>query len=299
MPSEGELAKAILEGVLVADGAMGTMLQAAGLPAGTPPELWNEENPTAVLAVHRAYVEAGADLLLTNTFGANRLKLSRYGLAEQVGALCRRAATIARQAAGPGRFVLGDLGPTGLLLEPYGQLTEAEARAAFAEQARALAEGGVDAILVETMADPAEARAAIAGAHEGCDLPVICTFSFDRGRRTMMGAGAQALAALWGEGLLCIGANCGYSLEDTLAVIKELHSLLPEAPLVAKPNAGVPRLGEDGQTHFDVGPAEMARFVPEYLAAGVRIIGGCCGSTPEHIAAIALAVREHFGSLRR
>jgi len=280
------------ERILVADGAMGTMLQAAGLQPGTPPELWNRENPDAVRAVHAAYVQAGADIILTNSFGGSRVKLQRSGLADDAAHLCRLGAEIARQEAGDSVFVFGSMGPTGELMRPLGLLTFEEAKDAFAEQAAALAAGGADAILVETMADLQEGRAAIEGAHSGCSLPVICTFSFDRGQRTMMGVTAADLASLWNNGLLAIGANCGHSLDDTLAVIDQLRTLLPDATLMAKPNAGVPRLGEDGKTHFDVGPEEMAKFAIRYLEKGVRIIGGCCGSTPEHISRIASVVRK-------
>jgi len=280
------------ERILVADGAMGTMLQAAGLQPGTPPELWNRENPDAVRAVHAAYVQAGADIILTNSFGGSRVKLQRSGLADDAAHLCRLGAEIARQEAGDSVFVFGSMGPTGELMRPLGLLTFEEAKDAFAEQAAALAAGGADAILVETMADLQEGRAAIEGAHSGCSLPVICTFSFDRGQRTMMGVTAADLASLWNNGLLAIGANCGHSLDDTLAVIDQLRTLLPDATLMAKPNAGVPRLGEDGKTHFDVGPEEMAKFATRYLEKGVRIIGGCCGSTPEHISRIASVVRK-------
>jgi len=286
------LQSVLRERILVADGAMGTMLQAAGLQPGTPPELWNRENPDAVRAVHAAYVQAGADIILTNSFGGSRVKLQRSGLADDAAHLCRLGAEIARQEAGDSVFVFGSMGPTGELMRPLGLLTFEEAKDAFAEQAAALAAGGADAILVETMADLQEGRAAIEGAHSGCSLPVICTFSFDRGQRTMMGVTAADLASLWNNGLLAIGANCGHSLDDTLAVIDQLRTLLPDATLMAKPNAGVPRLGEDGKTHFDVGPEEMAKFATRYLEKGVRIIGGCCGSTPEHISRIASVVRK-------
>ncbi|NPV07683.1 MAG: hypothetical protein HPY83_06930 [Anaerolineae bacterium] len=293
MQEESRLRLALAQRVLVADGAMGTMLQAAGLEPGTPPELWNRERPEAVRAVHAAYVRAGAEVILTNTFGGTRIKLARFGLDDQVSELNRLAAHLAREEAGPDRFVFGDVSSTGALLEPLGPLSFSQARDAFAEQAEALATGGVDAILVETMLDAQEARAAIQGAHQACALPVACTLSFGPGARTVMGAGPAQLADLWQEGLILIGANCGHTLQDTLTAITQLRDLLPEAPLMAKPNAGVPVLGEDGRTHFNVGPEEMASFAARYLDVGVRVIGGCCGSTPEHIAAIARTARAH------
>jgi 5-methyltetrahydrofolate--homocysteine methyltransferase len=281
-----DLAAAIAQRVLIADGAMGTMLFAAGLPVGTPPEVWNLENPAAVQAVHDAYIAAGADIVLTNSLGGMSLKLARHGLSDRVGAINRAAASLARAAAGDDGFVFGSMGSTGELLQPLGLLTFAEARDSYAEQAEALAAGGADAILLETMSDVEEARAGIQGAHAACSLPVVCTFSFDRGQRSMMGAGADQVAELWSEGLLLIGANCGRSLEDTLAVMARFRELLPDAALMAKPNAGVPTLGADGRTHFDVGPDHMAEFMLRFLGLGVRVVGGCCGSTPAHIAAI-------------
>lgn len=286
------IAAALQQRVLVADGAMGTMLHAAGLPAGIPPEAWNRDNPDAVRAVHAAYIAAGADIVLTNTLGGMRLKLERHGLGAEVVAINRAAASLAREAAGDDHFVFGSMGSTGELLQPLGLLTFDEAQGGYSEQAAALAAGGADAILLETMSDVEEARAGIRGAHAACDLPVVCTFSFDRGQRSMMGVGAEQVAELWSEGLLAIGANCGRSLEDTLAVVARLRELLPDAVLMAKPNAGVPTLGADGRTHFDVGPDEMADFVVRFLDLGVRIVGGCCGSTPQHIAAMARRVRD-------
>ncbi len=291
MRDSTRLTDALRDRVLVADGAMGTMLQAAGLGPGIAPELWNRDRPEAVLAVHAAYVAAGADLIVSNTFGGTRIKLARYGLADEMAELNTLGVQLAREAVGTEGIVLGDLGSTGELLEPLGTLTFSQAREAYAEQVEALAAGGADAIILETMLDVQEARAGILGAHDVCDLPVICTFSFDRNRRTIMGATTAAVAELWAEGLALIGANCGHSLESNLAAVAELREHLPGATLMAKPNAGVPALGEDGRTHFDVGPEEMAAFARRFLDQGVRIIGGCCGSTPAHIAAIAKMVK--------
>jgi len=296
MSSETRLAQLLARQILVADGAMGTMLQTAGLEPGTAPELWNRERPEAVRAVHAAYLAAGADLVVANTFTATRLQLERHGLGDQVAELNRLGVELARQEAGPDRLVFGDMTSTGALLEPFGTLSFSEARDAYAEQAEALAAGAPDAILIETMMDVSEARAAIRGVHEATDLPVICTFSFLKGGRTMMGAGPAQVAELWQEGLAAIGANCGHNLQDTLAVVTELRRLLPDAPLMAKPNAGVPVLGEDGRTHFDVGPEPMGAFSVRFLDAGAQIIGACCGSTPDHIAAIARAARAYPAS---
>jgi methionine synthase I (cobalamin-dependent) len=279
------------EGVLIADGATGTMLQAAGLPVGTAPELWNLERPEAIRDLHRAYIEAGAQLILTNTFGGSRPRLTDRGLGDKVWEINRAAAVLAKEVAADRALVLGDIGPMGQLLAPLGLLTREEVRAAFAAQAAALAEGGVDAILVETMSDLAEARAAIEGAREVTDLPIICTMSFDTHGRTMMGVTPeQAASELWALGLAAVGANCGRTLDETLEAIRRMRQAVPQATLMAKPNAGLPRMG-GAEVVYDVTPEVMAEYAGRFAALGVKIFGGCCGSTPAHIAAIAKALR--------
>jgi methionine synthase I (cobalamin-dependent) len=279
-------------GVLVADGATGTMLQKAGLPSGAASERWNLENPDAVRALYRAYVEAGSDIILTNTFGGTRIRLERDGLNEQCVEINRAAASLAREIAGDSAIVFGDIGPTGQLLEPMGALSYPDAVAAFAEQAAALAEGGADAILIETMSDLNEAKAAVNGAQQATQLPVIVTFSFDTRGRTMMGT-KPALAAreIWAMNVTAVGANCGRTLTETLTAIQEMRQAVPEAVLIAKPNAGLPQTsGED--LVYDVTPKIMAEYAHKFAAEGVKIFGGCCGSTPEHIRAIANALKS-------
>ncbi len=278
--------------VLVADGATGTMLQKTGLPAGTAPERWNLLNPEAVRALHHSYVEAGSDLILTNTFGGTAIRLKRDGLADRVDDINRAAARLAREVAGGTALVVGDVGPTGEMLAPLGTLTYAEAVAAFAEQIGALAEGGVQAILIETLSDLNEARAAVEGARRVTDLPLLVTLSFDTKGRTMMGVKPeQAAEALHALGIDVIGANCGRTLTETLDAVLRMRATVPEALLMAKPNAGLPHT-TDGDLIYDVTPAVMADYARRYVdEAAVTIFGGCCGSTPEHIRAIAAALK--------
>jgi methionine synthase I (cobalamin-dependent) len=290
--------------VIVADGAMGTMLQAAGLPIGASPEGWLLENPDAVRRVQRAYVEAGSDLILTCTFGGTRTRLERAGLAGRVAEISRRAVEIAREAADGKAYVGGDIGPLGELLAPFGKITYEQAVEIFAEQAVALAEAGVDVLYIETMSDLNEARAAVEGAQQVVSgipagasaptgrCPITATLSFDRGGRTNMGVRPeQAVEMLLELGVDALGANCGSTLEMTEGAIAKMHETAPQALLIAKPNAGVPRI-VDRETVYDATPEDMAEYARRFVTLGARIVGGCCGSTPAHIAAIAQAVRS-------
>jgi 5-methyltetrahydrofolate--homocysteine methyltransferase len=282
-------------GVLIADGATGTTLQRAGLPPGAAPERWNLENPDAIRALHRRYVEAGSNLILTNTFGGSRPRLEMEGLGDRVYEINLAAARLAREVAGDDVLVLGDLGPTGQLMQPMGALTYEAAVAAFAEQAAALAEGGADAILIETMSDLDEAKAAVEGARRAADLPILATMSFDTHGRTMMGVRpAQAAQELWAMGVAAVGANCGRTLSENLEAIRQMREALPEATLMAKPNAGLPRM-EGVDSIYDVTPETMADYARRFAALDVKIFGGCCGSTPEHIRAVARALQEDGG----
>ena len=273
--------------ILLADGATGTMLQKAGLPVGIAPERWNLENPDAVFNHYQAYIEAGSDIILTNTFGGSPIRLKRDGLENEYFKINQRAAELARQAAGDRTIVFGDLGPTGELIQPLGNLKESTAIQTFAKQVEALAEGGVDAILIETMSDLTEAKAALNGARQVTDLPVIISFSFDTRGRTMMGIKPkQAIMEIWPLGVAAIGANCGRTLSETLTAIEEMRDAVPEAVLFAKPNAGLPHT-DGSELVYDVTPEIMAEYAKKYKYAGVKIFGGCCGSTPEHIKAIA------------
>ena len=277
--------------ILIADGATGTQLQKAGLPIGTAPERWNLENPAAVKAHYQAYIDAGSDIILTNTFGGSRIRLEKDGLQGKCVEINQRAAKLAREVAGDEILVFGDIGPTGQLFEPMGVLKEPVAVEVFAEQAAALAAGNVDAFLIETMSDIKEAKAALNGVKQVGDLPVIVSFSFDTRGRTMMGLKpAQAIKEIWAMGVTAIGANCGRTLSETLTAIEEMHQAVPEAVLFAKPNAGLPHT--DGtDLVYDVTPEIMADYAFQFAEAGVKIFGGCCGSTPDHIQAISEVLR--------
>jgi methionine synthase I (cobalamin-dependent) len=279
--------------VIVADGAMGTMLQAAGLPTGLPGEAWVLEAPEQILALHGAYLQAGSQLILTSTFGGTRLRLQRAGLQARVPEINRRAAELAREAAGDDIYVGGDIGPTGEMMQPLGSLTYGQAVEVFAEQAEALAAGGVDCIYVETMSALDEARAAVSGARQVTDLPVFCTFSFDTRGRTNMGVtpkqAAEAVASL---GAAAVGANCGHAPEDVLEILPQIREAAPGLFLIAKPNAGIPRLVKR-QVVYDAGPERMAELARQYVALGASVVGACCGSSPQHIAAIGQALTLH------
>jgi 5-methyltetrahydrofolate--homocysteine methyltransferase len=269
--------------ILVADGATGTMLMAAGLTPGTPPELWNIERPNQIVELHNSYLEAGSQILLTNSFGGSPIKLGKAGLADRTRELNRAAANLAREASGERAFIAGDLGPTGELMAPMGPLTFESALSAFSEQAAALAEGGVDAIWVETMSDLTEARAAVTAARQSSDVPVFCSLSFGKKARTMMGVTPkQAVTELWPLGLTAIGANCGEGLEMIPDVLAQMREVEPGIILIAKPNAGLPKLSH-GTTIYDIEPPEFAKRMVDFIEQGAQVVGACCGSSPTYI----------------
>jgi 5-methyltetrahydrofolate--homocysteine methyltransferase len=273
--------------VLLADGATGTNYQAMGIEPGVAPEEWVFDAPENVRELHRRFAAAGSDLVLTCTFGATALRLADGPLAGRAVELNVRAAELAREAVGDALLVAGSLGPTGQLIEPYGTLTRSAAVETYAEQAGALAQGGVDVLVLETFFALEEALWGIEGARSASELPVVASFSFDQGTRTMMGLSpADAVAAVEPLGVAAVGANCGRSLEDTDAIVGELLSAAPHVPLWVKPNAGVPHVVGDTVV-YEAGPDDLAAHVRGYVDRGARIVGGCCGSTPEHVAAIA------------
>lgn len=254
---------------------------------GYTPELWNVENPEAISNDYLSYLNAGADIILTNTFGENPVKLKSNDLEERVFELNLAGAQLARKAAGAKHFVFGDVGPTGKLLAPYGELSEDDAISAFSQQIRALDDGGVDAILIETMSAIEEARLAKLAAKQTTKLPILLTMSFDTLGRTMMGVKpSQAMEELWGLGIQVIGANCGRSLTDTLTSVRELKAANPDAIIMAKPNAGLPHM-ENDESIYDVTPQITSDYALQFQAEGVKIFGGCCGSNPDHIRAVA------------
>jgi len=279
--------------VLVADGATGTNLQKVGLKPGSPPEDLVFEHPELILELERAFVEAGSDLILTCTFGATRLRMKGSQYAERVPEVNARAAELARKAASArsGVLVAGSIGPTGQLMKPFGPLTTAEAEEAFAEQAKALAEAGVDLLVIETQFAIEEASAAFQGLHRVTDLPIVVSFSYDRGLRTMMGVNPTEVVQKFQEmGAAMVGANCGTTLENMEKIVQGYVSAAPGYPLWAKPNAGLPHT-VDGTAVYDLSPDQMASAALKYVELGARVVGGCCGSMPEHIAAIAKAVK--------
>jgi len=281
-------------GVILADGAMGTMLFEAGLQFGDPPERWNLEVPERVRAVHRGYLEAGARLILTNTFGSNRFRLGLHGLENRVAELNLAGALIARaevEAAGTGALVAGDIGPSGSILAPLGETTFDEAAAGFAEQARALIKGGVDVVWIETMSALEEMRAAVEGVRQvSPDFPILTTMTFDTRGHTMMGVSPeQAVTALRSWGAAAVGGNCGNGPEEILGVLQKMHAVAPEVVLVAKANAGLPTLVQ-GRAAYGATPEVMGDYARAAAGLGARIIGGCCGTTPAHLRSMAEAL---------
>lgn len=281
---------------LLADGAMGSNLFARGLTSGEAPELWNTEHPQRIRELQGSFIEAGADIILTNSFGGTRHRLKLHQAEDRVAQLNEAAARIARAAADRAdRVVLvgGSMGPTGEILEPLGPLSPAEARQSFAEQAQALARGGADILWIETMSSAEETEAAIDGARR-TGLPIIATLSFDTNGRTMMGITPAELAGLSQKHhLAACGSNCGVGAAELAASIVNLAAAAdPSTILVAKANCGIPQY-VDGAIQFNGTPELMAEYARLALDAGARIIGGCCGTTPEHLRVMRRALETH------
>ena len=279
--------------VLVSDGATGTNLQQRGLPAGKSGEFWVLENPDEIVTLVEDFVAAGADIVLTCTFGASRVHLAHLDLADKTEEINRSAVALARKGIGDATtLVAGSIGPTGEMLKPFGSLSVEEAEAAFMEQARLLADAGVDLFVVETMFDISEAQAAVRAVRAASSLPLVCSFSFDRGTKTMMGVSpTRAAKASQDLGVDLLGINCGRSLEDNLEALQELRAA-STLPIWFKPNAGLPTTDAMGELIYELSPQEMAAPVSSWIAAGAQVIGGCCGTSPEHLREIARAVKN-------
>lgn len=279
------------KGLVLGDGAMGTMLQRAGLTDGSAPELWNVTHPDAVRSIYQGYCEAGSDFITTNSFGGNAFRLKLHQLQERVFELNQAAAALARQVASDERLVAGSIGPSGELLEPLGALTVEAARAAFAGQAAGLAAGGCDFLLIETMSALEEVQAALQGARQATSLPLAVTMTFDTNFRTMMGVTpAQAVTTLHQWGVTVIGANCGNGPAEIERIMWEMAQARPEGVvLMAQSNAGLPRW-KAGEISYDGTPQVMADYAQRMRALGVRVIGACCGSTPDHLRAMRAAL---------
>ncbi|HEU0296104.1 MAG TPA: homocysteine S-methyltransferase family protein [Anaerolineales bacterium] len=282
--------------ILVADGATGSNLQRMGLKPGKPPEDLVIDDPDILLKLAGSFVEAGSDIILTCTFGGTRLRMKDSKYQDRAPEVNMRAVEIARKAASArdGVLVAGSMGPVGALVKPYGPLEEDDVRATFAEQAKALTEGGADLLLIETMFAFEETTPAFEGAKSATDLPIVVSFSYDRGVRSMMGVKPKDVIKKYSAlGAAMVGANCGTTLENMELVIKEYAETLPNFPLWAKPNAGVPHMDIETELGvYDMGPEDMARFSKCYVELGARVVGGCCGNTPEHVAAIVRAVKS-------
>ena len=275
------------------DGAMGTELMRRGLPQGAPPETWNLDRPGSLRDVHAAYFAAGADIVTTNSFGASPIKLASHGIEAGARELNIAAARLAASVRPTGRFVAGSVGPTGRFLKPQGEGVEEDFEAAFEIQAAALAEGGADLLIIETMFDLREASCALRAAKRAAALPVFATMTYNRTKRgffTLMGQSAAACAAeLEALGAAAVGANCTLSSDGMLGLAREIRAA-SSLPVIIQPNAGQPRLGPSGELTYGQSVEDFVRDALSIVAEGANIVGGCCGTTPEHIRALAAAL---------
>ncbi|MCB0113214.1 MAG: betaine--homocysteine S-methyltransferase [Caldilineaceae bacterium] len=277
---------------ILSDGAMGTMLQEAGLTDGGAPELWNVKKPEVVKQIYQGYIDAGSQIISTNTFGGTSARLKLHNLQDRVYELNKAGVALAKEVAEPaGVLVAASMGPSGELIFPLGALSMDDAIEIFAEQAKGMADGGADFVLIETMSDLNEVEAAVKGIRKVCDLPIVVTMTFDTNYHTMMGVSpAQAVKTLSGWGVFLIGANCGNGPAETEAVMTEMAQHRPEGVyLMAQSNAGLPQYNQ-GVISYDGTPEVMAQYAVTMRQLGVNVIGGCCGTTPNHLRSMSAAL---------
>lgn len=279
--------------VLVVDGATGTNLQARGLLPGKPAEIWVKDDPEKIVSLHQDFINSGSQIILTCTFNGSRIRLESFGLGDQIQIINSRAVELARKAINNTQvYVAGSIGPLGHLLKPYGDLDENDAAAAYSEQGRILVEAGIDILVIETQYDLNEATIAINSIRDFCPVPIVCSFSYDKGTRTMMGVKpSQVGKELSNLGVDIIGINCGRSLEDNLKALIELRSTTI-LPIWFKPNAGLPIIDKNGCSTFSVTPEIMGEKVNDWITEGAQIVGGCCGTSPLHLKQISEAVNQ-------
>ncbi|MFH1867653.1 MAG: homocysteine S-methyltransferase family protein [Candidatus Omnitrophota bacterium] len=281
-----DLIERLKEERLVCDGAIGTILMSSGMPEGASPDDWGAKNKKVMASIYKSYIDAGADMITTNTFGANSIKLKKYNIEKKAQSINKIAVEAAKESAGDKAYVLGDIGPTGEYMKPVGNIEPAQMLECFAEQVVVLNEAGVDAIILETMSDMEELKQAIMAVKGNTKLPLIASMTFQKtqgkGFRTTSGV---SIPQFVNEALLAgcdvIGTNCNLTIADIIGLIAELRTL-STAFLIAQPNAGMPKL-VDGKAVYDESPDEFAKYIPELIEAGANIIGGCCGTTPQHI----------------
>ncbi len=278
---------------LILDGATGTNLQKRGLPVGTAPETWLFDNPHGITQLYSDFVEAGSDIILTCTFGGNRTRLAHANLTEKIVEVNQTAVQLAKEVTKDKNvLVAGSLGPTGEMMQPFGTMSEEQVFEIYAEQARILLNAGVDLLVIETQFDLNEAQGAVRAVRSlDSEIALVCSFSYDRGVRTMMGVKPAQMAEIFNKlAVDALGINCGKSLDDNLAVLKTLKGNTSK-PIWFKPNAGLPTANPDGSTSYDVSPEMMGNQAKTWIAEGARLVGGCCGTSPEHLAEIAHNVK--------